>query len=69
MQHNFEVTNKVLKVESKEHIKKRLGTSPDLFDAVLMALYVALRPTLPFDYDEGDDGDETITSGLLDEAF
>jgi hypothetical protein len=41
--HNYEITDKVLKVESKEHIKKRLGVSPDLFDAVIMAFYIALR--------------------------
>lgn len=69
MYHHFEVTDKVLKVESKEHIKKRLGQSPDLFDAVLMALYVALRPVQPFDYEEDDDEPDTITGDLLSETF
>lgn len=40
--HNYETTDKVLKVESKDKIKLRLGFSPDLLDAVVMALYVAL---------------------------
>jgi len=43
MVHNFEITDKVLRVESKDKIKKRLGSSPDLLDAVVMGLYVALR--------------------------
>ena len=43
MIHNFEITDKVLKVESKDKIKTRLGSSPDLLDAVVMALFVALR--------------------------
>ncbi|MBJ8343952.1 terminase family protein [Antrihabitans sp. YC2-6] len=68
MTHNYDITDKVLKVESKEQIKKRLGVSPDLFDAVLMALYVALRPVSRFDY-EDDDEEDTVTSGLLDEDF
>jgi hypothetical protein len=33
----------VLKVESKDKIKTRLGTSPDLLDAVVMGLYIALK--------------------------
>lgn len=69
MYHHFEVTSKVLKVESKDHIKKRLGASPDLFDAVLMALYVALRPVQSFEYEEDDDDPDTITGDLLSEAF
>jgi hypothetical protein len=43
MVHNFEITDKVLKVESKDKIKTRLGTSPDLLDAVVMGLYIALK--------------------------
>jgi len=66
-QHQFEVTDKVFKVESKEHIKKRLGFSPDLFDAVLMMLYIALRPVESVD--EPDEDDDSITAGLLDEDF
>lgn len=69
MQHNYEITDKVFKVESKEKIKKRLGTSPDLFDAVLMALYIALAKVATVDnYDDYMD-DDSITEGLLDETF
>jgi hypothetical protein len=68
MVHNYEITDKVLKVESKDKIKKRLGSSPDLLDAVIMALYVALRPVAGFEYEEDEDY-EGITSGLLDENF
>lgn len=72
MVHNFDTTDKVLRVESKDKIKKRLGFSPDLFDAVLMALYVALRPIPEFPVQDDDDisysqfsgGDSTIFSGL-----
>jgi hypothetical protein len=40
---NFELTDKVLKVESKDKIKVRLGASPDIVDSVVLGLYVALR--------------------------
>ena len=43
MVHNFEITDKVLRVESKDKIKVRLGSSPDIMDATLQALWVALR--------------------------
>lgn len=43
MVHHYDTTDKVLRVESKDKIKVRLGTSPDLLDAVVMSLYVALR--------------------------
>jgi phage terminase large subunit len=43
MVHNYETTDKVLKVESKDKIKIRLGKSPDILDAVVMGLYIALR--------------------------
>lgn len=66
--HQFEVTDKVFKLESKEHVKQRLGFSPDLFDAVLMWLYVALRPTVPFTFST-DELDDSITGGLLDTTF
>lgn len=69
-QHQFEINDKVIKVESKEHIKKRLGTSPDLFDAVLMTLYMALKaaytPTPP---KSDEDYIEPISRGLLDQDF
>jgi len=68
MLHNYKITDKVLAVESKDNIKKRLGESPDLFDAVLMALYVALRPVSRYDIDP-DDEDDGLTSGLMDETF
>lgn len=48
MLHNYEITDKVLRVESKDKIKARLGASPDLLDAVVMALYVALRRAAGF---------------------
>jgi hypothetical protein len=71
MLHKFDVTDKVLKVESKDHVKKRLGFSPDLFDSVLMALYVALRPVPKFT-NSGHDEDApptNFTGGLLDATF
>lgn len=48
MSHHYEITDKTFKVESKDKVKKRLGKSPDLFDAVLMALFLALRPVNTF---------------------
>lgn len=68
MLHNYKITDKVLAVESKDNVKKRLGESPDLFDAVLMALYVALRPIQHFDNDIEDE-DAGFTSNLLDDSF
>lgn len=70
MQHKYDTSDKVFKVESKEKIKKRLGVSPDLFDSVLMALYVALKqvPTME-GFDVDDEDDDAITDGLLDETF
>lgn len=67
--HQYEITDKVIKIESKEHIKRRLGFSPDLFDAVLMWLYMALRPVASIDDDNDDDDYDPITEGLLDEDF
>lgn len=71
MMHHFETTDKVLRVESKDKLKKRLGYSPDLFDAVLMGLYMALRPVPSFEYDDTDedDDDEPITAGLYNTRF
>ncbi|GAA1099828.1 hypothetical protein [Tsukamurella spumae] len=72
MMHNFDVTDKVLKVESKKQIKKRLGVSPDIFDAVIMGLYVALRPVQRFAYEsksENNRPDKPHTSGLLNKRF
>lgn len=66
--HQFETTNKVFKVEGKDHVKKRLGHSPDFFDAVLIWLYKALRPVESFTYDE-DEEDETIMGGLSETQF
>jgi len=34
---NYEVKDKVLRIESKDRIKERLGLSPDISDAVMMA--------------------------------
>lgn len=36
----FKVTNGVIQIESKDEIKKRIGRSPDVGDAVLLALLV-----------------------------
>jgi hypothetical protein len=46
--HNYEITDKVLRVESKDKIKQRLGFSPDLLDAVVMGLYIALNRKVGF---------------------
>jgi hypothetical protein len=35
--HNYEIKDKVLALEPKDKVKERLGSSPDIFDAVLMA--------------------------------
>jgi hypothetical protein len=49
MVHFYETTDRVMRIESKDKIKKRLGASPDLLDSVIMALYVALkRETVTF---------------------
>lgn len=48
MVHNFDITDKVLRVESKDKIKVRLGASPDILDAVVMGLYIALRKHVGF---------------------
>jgi hypothetical protein len=44
MAHLHEVTDKQLKVESKDKVKERTGSlSPDIFDAVVMGLYPQLK--------------------------
>jgi hypothetical protein len=43
MIHHFEITDKVLRVESKDKIKVRLGSSPDIMDSVVQALWIALK--------------------------
>lgn len=35
--HNYQIKDKMLALEPKEDVKKRLGHSPDIFDAVIMA--------------------------------
>lgn len=37
--HQYKIEDKVMKVEKKEEIKKRLGKSPDIADAVIMAYF------------------------------
>lgn len=71
MMHNFGITDKVLRIEFKEQIKKRLGVSPDLFDTVIMALNVALRPVQPFPSNDEDYESPSApsTSGLGGPAF
>lgn len=49
-------SNSQLVLESKDHIIKRLGRSPDLGDAA--ALTFAIDPSVPFDFDVGDDRHE-----------
>lgn len=44
MAHQHEVTDKLLKVESKDKVKERTGSlSPDIFDAVVMGLFPQLK--------------------------
>lgn len=44
MAHLTEINSKKLKIESKEKVKERTGSlSPDIFDAVIMALYPQLK--------------------------
>jgi PBSX family phage terminase large subunit len=40
---NYEIKDKVLKIESKDKIKERLGMSPDIADAVIMAYSLQLQ--------------------------
>lgn len=63
MVHHFDTTDKVLKVESKDKIKKRLGFSPDLLDAVIMAFYLALRPTSEFQSQDDGEGSSAFGGG------
>lgn len=42
-QHHFQIKDKVMILESKESIKKRTGKSPDVFDAVIMALWKQMK--------------------------
>jgi hypothetical protein len=43
MLHQHEIDGKILRVESKDKIKKRTGgTSPDILDAVVMGIYPKL---------------------------
>lgn len=49
-EHHFEVRDKVLILESKEKMKARLGRSPDVFDAVLMALYKQMKKQAVIEY-------------------
>lgn len=44
LMHTYEVDNKVIKVESKEKIKKRLQKSPDFSDAMMMAWWGKNKP-------------------------
>lgn len=63
MVHHFDTTDKVLKVEGKDKVKKRLGFSPDLLDAVVMALYLALRPTPAFESQDAGVGHSAFGGG------
>lgn len=49
-EHHFEVRDKVLILESKEKMKARLGRSPDVFDAVIMALYKQMKKQAVIEY-------------------
>lgn len=44
MLHEYTTDDKVLRVESKQNIKKRLGYSPDRLDAIIMAYSLTLKP-------------------------
>ena len=68
MVHHFDTTDKVLRVESKEKVKKRLGFSPDLLDSVVMALYLALRPVPEFQ-NQDDGGGSSAFGGGADPVF
>ncbi len=48
-------SNQQLVLESKDHIRERLGNSPDIGDAA--ALTFAIDPAQPFDLDDDDDFD------------
>jgi len=41
--HHQDITNKVFRLESKKDIKKRSGKSPDVFDAVVMGLWLQMK--------------------------
>lgn len=45
--HLFEVQDKVMKVESKDQLKKRLGKSPDIADSVTIGFYNQMRISDP----------------------
>lgn len=51
--HHHESTSKVFKLESKQHIKKRGGKSPDVFDAVVMGLWKQMKQRGKFEFDFG----------------
>jgi hypothetical protein len=59
LSHNVEVTDKLVKVESKELIRKRLGKSPDFSDAVIMA----------FAQDDPPSEADILTGGTYDDWF
>lgn len=63
MVHHFDTTDKVLRVESKDKVKKRLGFSPDLLDSVVMALYLALRPVPSFENQDDGNGSSAFGGG------
>ena len=41
--HHHKTTSKVFQLESKKEIKKRSGKSPDIFDAVIMGLWLQMK--------------------------
>jgi phage terminase large subunit len=59
----YKVTDKVISIEAKEEIKKRLGFSPDYYDATVMAN--ALRARIPFAQRPLDLSKISLGSGLL----
>lgn len=73
--HLYEVKDKVMCVERKSEIKKRLGMSPDIADAVAIAWWVktsrAVGSYSGVDVSNKveDDDVKPITSGLIDKRF
>ena len=59
----YKVTDKVISIEAKEEIKKRLGFSPDYYDAAVMAN--AIRARIPFTQRPLDLSRISLGSGLL----
>lgn len=53
MEHGYTEDKKTLKIESKEDIKARTGSSPDIFDAVIMGFLMQIIKEQAIDYSWG----------------